>query len=167
MAGDEHEAQQVVADMIVDRRVEIRHRRVPPSLELGTELLMLAIEHLAPAQLVDRPMLRGGHEPGARIVRDARLGPALERDDERVLRQVLGETDVARDPCEPGDELGGLDAPDGIDRAVRVGLRHRLRSFCAIPALTSFRTSSAERGLSAAQRAGALGVSYKPSASQY
>src|SRR2546427_3525880 len=49
-------------------------------------------------------MLRGGHEPSARIVRDARLRPALERDDERVLRQVLGQTDVAGDPGEPGDE---------------------------------------------------------------
>src|SRR2546422_5204791 len=45
---------------IVDRGVEIRHRRVPPSLELVTELLMLAVEHLAPAQLVNRPVLRGG-----------------------------------------------------------------------------------------------------------
>src|SRR3989475_9598767 len=64
-------------------------------------------------------MLRGGHEPGARIVRDARLRPALERGDERVVRQVLGETDVAGDAREPGDELGGLDPPHGIDRAER------------------------------------------------
>src|SRR2546422_9680368 len=152
---------------IVDRGVEIRPRRVPPSLELVTELLMLAVEHLAPAQLVNRPVLRGGHEPGARIVRDARLGPALERGDERVVRQVLGETDVAGDAREPSDELGGLDAPDGVDRAMRVGLRHRLRSFCAIRALTSFRTSVAGRGLSTVKRMVPLEVSYDASAFPY
>src|SRR2546425_4639470 len=38
MAGDEHEAKQVVADMIVDRGVEIRRRRISPSLELVPEL---------------------------------------------------------------------------------------------------------------------------------
>src|SRR2546426_930407 len=110
-AGEKQEAQRVAADVIVEGGVETRPRRVPPSLELVTELLMLAVEHLAPTQLVDRPVLRGGHEPGARIVRDARLGPALERGDERVVRQVLGETDVAGDAREPGDELGGLDPP--------------------------------------------------------
>ena len=112
-------------------------------------------------------MLRGGHEPGARIVRDARLGPALERGDERVVRQVLGETDVAGDAREPGDELGGLDPPHGIDRAVRIGLRHRLRSFCAIRALTSLRTSVAERGLSTVKRMVPLEVSYDASALLY
>src|SRR3989442_10770347 len=51
-------------------------RALPSGVELVTELLVLTVEHLAPAQLVYCPMLRGGHEPGARIVRDARLGPA-------------------------------------------------------------------------------------------
>src|SRR5437763_9515650 len=31
------------------------------------------LEQRPPAQQVDRPTLRGGHEPGARVVRDARL----------------------------------------------------------------------------------------------
>src|SRR6266568_1927839 len=85
MAGDEHEAEQVVADVIVDRGVEIRQRRLALRLELVPELLVLAIEHLAAAQLVDRPMLRGGHQPGARVLRHARRGPALERRDERLM----------------------------------------------------------------------------------
>ena len=54
--------------------------------------------------MVDRAVLRGGHEPGARVVRDARLRPLLERGDERVLRELLGEADVAHDPREAGDE---------------------------------------------------------------
>ena len=40
-------------------------------LEVVAELLPLALEYLAPAQAVDRPVLRRGHEPGARVVRDA------------------------------------------------------------------------------------------------
>src|SRR5205823_6132445 len=151
IAGDEHEAQQVVADGIVDCGVEIRPP-VPTDLDLVPELLVLTVEHLAAAQLVDRAMLRGGHEPGSRVVRDTRLGPALERYDERVLCQVLGQADVAGDPSEPGDQPGGLDAPHRVDRVVRVGLGHRLRSFCAIRALTSFRTSVAGSGLSTVKR---------------
>ena len=54
------------------------------------------------------------------IVRDAGLRPLLERRDERVLREVLGEPDVAHDPREPRDELRRLDPPDRLDRAVRV-----------------------------------------------
>jgi hypothetical protein len=42
----------------------------------------------------------------------------LERRDEGVLRQLLGEPDVAHDPRQPGDELGRLDAPDRVDRAM-------------------------------------------------
>ena len=73
-------------------------------------------------------MLRGGHEPGARVVRDARLRPLLERGDESVLRELLGEADVAHDPREAGDEPGRLDPPDRVDRAMGVGSRHGYRS---------------------------------------
>ena len=66
---------------------------------------MLALEQRSPAQQVDRAMLRGGHQPGARVVRDARLRPLLERGDERVLRQVLGQADVAHHPREPAMSL--------------------------------------------------------------
>ncbi len=160
MAGDEHEAQQVVADVIVDGGVEIREPRVPIGLDVVAELLVLTVEHLAPAQLVDGPVLRRGHEPGSRVVRDARLGPALERRHERVLCQILGQADVARDPGEAGDQAGGLDPPHGVDRVVRTRFRHRLRSFCAIRARTSFRTSVAGSGLSAVKRMVPLEATY-------
>jgi hypothetical protein len=42
-------------------------------------------------------MLGRGHQPGARVVRDARLRPLLQRRDERLLREVLGEGDVTHD----------------------------------------------------------------------
>src|SRR5260370_6024076 len=65
-------------------------------------------------------MLRGGHEPGARVVRDARLRPLLECRDQRVLRQVLGQAHVSHDPCQAGDQAGRLDRADRLDRPMRV-----------------------------------------------
>jgi hypothetical protein len=49
-------------------------------------------------------VFRSGHEPSARIVRDARFRPLLERSDESVLRKFLGEADIAHDPRETGDD---------------------------------------------------------------
>src|SRR2546428_283739 len=120
----EHKAQQVVADVIVDRRVEIRLGHFPLGLELAAELLVLALEERSPAQLVDGPALRDGHEPGARVVRNARLRPLLERGDERILREIFGKTEIAHDPREPGDEPCRLDPPDRVDRAACIGSRH-------------------------------------------
>src|SRR5947208_9114185 len=125
MAGREDEAQAIVADVIVEGGREIRLGMLLPGQELGTELLMLAVQQLAAAKLVDGAPLRGGHQPGARVVGNARLGPPLERGDQRVLRQVLRQADVARHAREPGDEPGRLDAPYRVDGAVRVGRRFR------------------------------------------
>src|SRR5439155_18763789 len=88
---------------------------------------VLALAPLAAPPRVDGPMLGGGHEPRARVVRDARLGPPLECHDQRVLREILGQTDVAHDPREPGDEPGRFDSPDGLDTAMR------LRRHCRAP----------------------------------
>ena len=124
---------------------------------------MLAVQQLAAAKLVDGAPLRGGHEPGAGVVGNARLGPALERGDECVLRQVLRQADITGHAREPGDELGRLDAPHRVDGAVGIGRRHRLASFCAMRALTSFRTSLAGRGWSAVKRMVPLAVWYDAS----
>ena len=45
--------------------------------------------------------------------------PLLQRGDQRVLGEVLGQADVAHEPREPGDEPRRLDPPDRVDRAVR------------------------------------------------
>ena len=68
--------------------------------------------------MVDRPVLGGGHQPGTRVARHARLGPLLERGDERILREILGQADVAHDPRQPGDEPRRFDPPDRVDGAV-------------------------------------------------
>src|SRR5206468_4110043 len=72
MTGYEHETQEVVADVLIARGLEIPRRLLVPGLELVTEHRVLALEPRASAQQVDRAMLRGGHQPGARIVRYAR-----------------------------------------------------------------------------------------------
>ena len=118
MAGDEDEAQEIVADLVVERRVEVGLRG---RLELPAELLVLAGEERRPAELVDRPVLGRGHQPGSRTLRDARPRPPLERGDEGVLGQVLGQADVPHEPREAGDQPGRLDPPDRLDRAMGVG----------------------------------------------
>src|SRR6185295_9929405 len=96
--------------------------------QLDRELLVLALEPGAPAEDVDGAMLGGGHEPGARIVRDARRGPPLQRGDQRVLRQVFGNTNVAHDPRDSSDQLGRLDSPNRVDRSMGIRSRHGYQS---------------------------------------
>src|SRR5258708_12297229 len=124
MAGYEHEAQEVVANVIVERGVEIRHGHLLLRLKLAAKLLVLALKPLVSAEHVDSTMFRGGHEPSARVVRDARFRPLLERRNESILREFLGKTDIAYDPRETSDDSGRLDPPDRIDGVVCVGSRH-------------------------------------------
>jgi hypothetical protein len=49
-------------------------------------------------------MLCGRHEPGARVARHSQFRPLLERDDESILREILGKTDVAHHARETSDE---------------------------------------------------------------
>ncbi len=128
MTGGEDEAQQVVAHVIVERGVEIRHGHLLLRFELAAELLVLALEPLVSAEEIDGAMFRRGHEPGARVVRDARLRPLLERGDKSILRQLFGKADIAHDPRETGDEPGRFDPPDRVDGAMYVGSRHCYRS---------------------------------------
>src|SRR5207237_56603 len=79
---------------------------------------------LFPAKVIDGTMLRGGHQPSAGIVRNARLRPPLEGRDESILCELLGYTDIADDAGEASDEPGRLDPPHGIDCAMGQGRRH-------------------------------------------
>ena len=97
MARGKNETQQVVAHVVVDGGRQRSLGTHLSLLELAAEMLVLAVLHLAASQVIDRAMLRRRHEPRARIVRHARLGPLLEGRDERVLRQVFRDPDVADD----------------------------------------------------------------------
>src|SRR5262249_61760622 len=98
--------QEVLATVIVERCIQVRCGQLPFGLDLATELPVLALESRVTPQMIDRPMLRRGHEPGSRVVRDARRGPLLEGGDERILCEILGHADIAHDPREPGYQLG-------------------------------------------------------------
>ena len=120
MAGREDETQQVVANVIVESRFKIGYGHLF-CLELATEFFVLALMPRVSAEVVNGAMLGGGHEPGARVVRDARLRPLLERGDESILCQVLGQSDVAYDPRQTGNEPRRLDPPDRVDCAMCIG----------------------------------------------
>ena len=45
-------------------------KRLLPLFEIVSKLLVLAVEHLAAAEMVDRAVLGGRHQPGAGVVRE-------------------------------------------------------------------------------------------------
>jgi len=48
----------------------------------------------------------------------------LERGDERILCEILGDTDVAHYSRQPGDEPGRFDPPDGVGGTMGIGSCH-------------------------------------------
>jgi hypothetical protein len=138
VARDEDEAQEVVAHVVVDGLFD----RLAPALFLGLGVvphrLLRALGELAAAQAVDGAVLRRRHEPRAGVVGHARLGPLLERRHERVLRELLGEADVAHHAREAGDDPRRLDPPDGVDRAANAhGARFAIAAQTAAVASSS------------------------------
>ena len=123
MTGGEHEAQKIVADVVVERGIDARHGVAQLRFDLARELLFLFRVQLALAQAVEGAVLGGGHEPGAGVVGNARTRPGLEGCDQRVLRELLGEADVAHHARDAGDDLRRLDPKDRVDRLVdrRIG----------------------------------------------
>ena len=106
MTGSEDKPQQIVADVIVERGFEIRHRLLLPGYEFATEFLVLVVDSLVTAQVIDGAMLRGRHQPGSRITRHARSRPLFKGGHQRVLREFLGDPNVAHDARKTGDETG-------------------------------------------------------------
>src|ERR1700722_15599159 len=107
--------------MIVDRGFQSSHGGLLPGINVASELLVLTFEKFCSAEGVNGAMLRRSHEPGARIIRDARLWPTFESGDKGVLCEVFRQTDVTNHARESGDEAGELDSPDGVDGAMDVG----------------------------------------------
>jgi hypothetical protein len=122
MTGREHEPQQIVADFVVQRGIEIGC--VAPRFHLVGKFLVFPLEQLVPPPVIDRAMLGGGHEPGPRIPRLAGLRPLLKCRNECLLRQVLGHSDITHNAGESGNEPWGLDTPDRVDGAMGVGRCH-------------------------------------------
>jgi len=118
VASGEHQTQQIVADVVVELRVDIRC--FAQQLFLLSERLDLLGQPGLPAQRVDRPVLGDPHQPAARVVGHARLGPLRQRRDQRVLRELLRRPDVAHDAREPRDQPRRLDTPECVDGSVHI-----------------------------------------------
>ena len=129
MAGGEDQPQQFVADVVVERGVEIGHGLLL-LLEIERHHPVLARQHPATAQMIQRPALGSRHQPGAGLFRHAGGGPMLQRRQQGFLRQVLGQRHVAQHPREAGDQPRLLDPPDredGAMGAIDAGGRHGRR----------------------------------------
>ena len=105
MARDEHQAQQVIADVIVEPVLGQR-RAAGARFRLALQLRVLALRDLAVSELVERVVARRGGQPRARSIGHAAARPLLERADERVLCEFLGATDVPQHAGEERDDLG-------------------------------------------------------------
>ena len=68
------------------------------------------------AHKVDRAPAGGGHEPRPRVVGNALLRPSLERRDQTVLHDLLGNVEVAEDPDHGSGQPPGLLPEDRRDR---------------------------------------------------
>ena len=108
----EDQPQDVVLD-VVDLVVEVGHPCLLPApgvLELGH----LAAQRVGAPEVVDTAALGRRHQPGRRVVGDPRHRPLLQRGEQRVLREVLGQVDVTRHPGESTkNEAGRLGPPRG------------------------------------------------------
>ena len=111
MAGEEHQAEHVVLD-VVDGGVEVGHVDL---LEPVSDFGGTAAQGLRAPEVVDGAALRDGHQPGARVPWYAGFRPLLQRGDQSVLREILGKPEVVSHPGQTGDEPGRLVAPNGRD----------------------------------------------------
>jgi len=105
MTGDEEQAQQIITNIVVKSGVQIRHGHLFRP-KLSTQFLMFSLKSRVSAEVIHGTMLGSRHEPGARVIRDARLGPLLERGDQSILREILGQAHITHDPREAGNEPG-------------------------------------------------------------
>ena len=105
MTGNEEQAQQVITNIVVKSGLQIRRGHLFRP-KLSTQSLVLALNPCVSSEVIHGAMLGSRHEPGARVIRDARLGPLLERGDQSILREILGKAHITHDPREAGNEPG-------------------------------------------------------------
>ena len=89
MAGDEDEAEEVVADGVVESGVEVG-RGLFEGFEFAGELFVFALGDAVAAEEIDDAAFGGCGEPCRGIIGDARLRPLFECGDECFLREIFG-----------------------------------------------------------------------------
>src|SRR6185437_596571 len=119
-------------DFPVDHVVEPGQRFFRPPGEVHLDLAMLVFDPVLAPQDIQSAMLRGGDQPGSRIVRNPRLRPVLERREQSFLRQILGQAHIPHQPGEYRDHFGGLDAPNSLDALLDVAHRFHAAAATAI-----------------------------------
>ena len=98
------------------------------------QLLLLAAKRDVAADAIDRLVAPDIDQPGARIGRQAGVGPALQRHRECILQRILGQIEIA-------DE-----ADQGRQRPARLVAKY-LSISMGHGSLTSFRGVEAEPGI--------------------
>ncbi len=121
MTRDEHQPQQVVADVVIDGGDEVGLDLVAARVEFGAQLDVFLLDAFVAAEVVEGAVFGDLHQPRAGVARHAFGRPLFERRDQRVVREILGEADVADHADESGDQAGRFDAPDRVDGALDVG----------------------------------------------
>ena len=142
MAGREHEPQQVVADVVVERGVEISHRRLLLRLQLVAELLVLAVEHACGAAagrsprclavaMSHAPGLSGtpvaGHRSSAATRASCARSSARPRSPTMRVRPAISRADSMRQTASMARWIS-VSAPGGSVgmRGERIDIRSRL-----------------------------------------
>jgi hypothetical protein len=132
MAGNEHEAQQVVVDGFIegtfDHGVEVWRGVGKLVFDLEGERFLLARVQFAPADHVDRAVLGSGREPGRRIFRHSMDGPLLQRRQQGVLREFLRQPHIAQYSRKRSDDFRRFDSPDRFDGPMHLRGAHPSRS---------------------------------------
>jgi hypothetical protein len=70
VTGDEHETQQIIANIIIECGFEVRHSHLL-RLQLSTDLIVFALEACASAEVIDGTILGSGHEPSTGTIGDS------------------------------------------------------------------------------------------------
>ena len=122
MTGREDQAQHFVADIVIERGVEIRHDLLV-LLHLANDHLVFVVKHPAAAQVIERPTFSRCHQPRAGALGDARFRPSLQRRNQCFLSEILGQRHIAQQSRQAGDQPRLLDPPDGKDRPMGAGDR--------------------------------------------
>lgn len=125
MAGGEDQAQQIIANIVVNCIIQIRHGSLTVRLDLAAQFFMFPFQQLVSAKKIGGTVFRRGHQPGPGLVRDAFFWPFLESGYESILREVLGQTDIMHDARKAGNEPRRFDPPDCVDGAMCIERRHR------------------------------------------
>ncbi len=123
MAAGEDQPQTVVFHLVHLRRLGCVFQLLGQQPQRG-------IEARPPAQGIDGLEATGGHQPGARVVRNAIAWPLLQRGGEGVLQCFLGTIEITQQADQRGQDPTRFAAVDRLDLRRRNGSSERHAQRC-------------------------------------